>query len=152
MSHAPFTAVSAPPHTERNTHLNNLKTIRVFCEFQDKKPNFAPSKQETMEIKFEEDYLREIYYEGKAHNKKYRFQPQIIKKFIRVIDLMASLNRIEDFYRYKTLHYETLVGDKKDRESVKVNDQYRIEFRSEIIGDEEQITICNILELSNHYK
>ena len=31
-----------------------------------------------MEIIFEEDYLRELYYEGKAHNKKYRFQPQII--------------------------------------------------------------------------
>ncbi len=105
-----------------------------------------------MEITFEEDYLRELYYDGKAHNKKYRFQPQIIKKYIRVIDLMESLNSTEDFYRYKALHYEALVGDKKDRESVKVNDQYRIEFRSEVINNERKITICNILELSNHYK
>ena len=105
-----------------------------------------------MEITFEEDYLRELYYEGKAHNKKYRFQPQIIKKYVRVIDLMASLNSTEDFYRYKALHYEVLVGDKKDRESVRVNDQYRIEFHSEVVGNEKQITICNILELSNHYK
>ena len=105
-----------------------------------------------MEITFEEDYLRELYYEGKAHNKKYRFQPQIIKKYVRVIDLMASLNSTEDFYRYKALHYEALVGDKKDRESVRVNDQYRIEFHSEVVGNERQITICNILELSNHYK
>ena len=52
-----------------------------------------------MEIRFEEDYLRELYYEGKAHNKKYRFQPQIIKKYIRVIDLMESLSCTEDFYR-----------------------------------------------------
>ena len=105
-----------------------------------------------MEITFEEDYLRELYYEGKAHNKKYCFQPQIIKKYVRVIDLMASLNSTEDFYRYKALHYEALVGDKKDRESVRVNDQYRIEFHSEVVGNEKQITICNILELSNHYK
>ena len=105
-----------------------------------------------MEITFEEDYLRELYYEGKAHNKKYRFQPQIIKKYVRVIDLMASLNSTEDFYRYKALHYEALVGDKKNRESVRVNDQYRIEFHSEVVGSEKQITICNILELSNHYK
>ena len=103
-----------------------------------------------MEITFEEDYLRELYYEGKAHNKKYRFQPQIIKKYVRVIDLMASLNSTEDFNRYKALHYEALVGDKKDRESVRVNDQYRIEFHSEVVGNEKQITICNILELSNH--
>ena len=105
-----------------------------------------------MDITFEEDYLRELYYEGKAHNKKYRFQPQIIKKYVRVIDLMASLNSTEDFYRYKALHYEVLVGDKKDRESVRVNYQYRIEFHSEVVGNEKQITICNILELSNHYK
>lgn len=105
-----------------------------------------------MEITFAEDYLRELYYEGKAHNKKYRFQPQIIKKFIRVLDLMETLKSTEDFYRYKALHYEALVGDKKDRESVKVNDQYRIEFHSEVIDNERKITICNILELSNHYK
>ena len=65
---------------------------------------------------------------------------------------MASVDCTEDFYRFKALHYEALVGDKKDRESVKVNDQYRIEFRSEIINSEKKITICNILELSNHYK
>lgn len=126
----------------------------MFAFFANVKLNTYLCKHKTkeMEIKFEEDYLRELYYEGKAHNKKYRFQPQIIKKYIRVIDLMESLSCTEDFYRYKSLHYEALIGDKKDRESVKVNDQYRIEFRSEVIGNEKEITICNILELSNHYR
>lgn len=105
-----------------------------------------------MEINFEEDYLRELYYEGKAHDKKHRFQPQVVRKYIRVIDLMESLDSTEDFYRYTALHYEALTGDKKGRESVRVNGQYRIEFRSEVIGGEKKITICNILELSNHYK
>lgn len=105
-----------------------------------------------MEITFAEDYLRELYYDGKTHSKKYRFQPQIVKKYIRVIDLMESLSKTEDLYRYKALHYEALTGDKKGRESVRVNDQYRIEFHSEVIDDERTITICNILELSNHYK
>lgn len=105
-----------------------------------------------MEITFAEKYLQELYYEGKTSNKKYRFQPQIIRKYIRVIDLIESLNRVEDFYKYKSLHYETLIGDKKGRESVRVNDQYRIEFKSEMVEGEELITICNILELSNHYK
>lgn len=105
-----------------------------------------------MEIRFEQGYLSELYYKGKAHDKKHRFQPQIVKKYIRVIDLMESLESTEDLYRFKALNYERLVGDKNDRESVRVNDQYRIEFRSEIIGTERHITICNILELSNHYK
>jgi proteic killer suppression protein len=105
-----------------------------------------------MEITFEEEYLKELYYDGKAHDKKHRFQPQIIRKYIRVIDLMESLNSVEDLYRYTSLHYEVLLGDKKGRESVRVNDQYRIEFCSYIEGKESKITICNILELSNHYK
>lgn len=104
-----------------------------------------------MEIRFEEDYLIRLYYEGKAHDKKHRFQLQIVKRYVRVIDLMESLDSTEDLYRFNALHYEKLVGDKKGRESVKVNDQYRIKFRSEIVGNKNQITICNILELSNHY-
>lgn len=105
-----------------------------------------------MEIRFEQDYLRELFYNGKASDKKHRFQPQIVRKYIKVLNLMESLDRVEDFYRFKALHYEALIGDKKDRESVKVNDQYRIEFRSEVVQGEATITICNILELSNHYK
>lgn len=44
---------------------------------------------------------------------------------------------------------DTLSGDKKGTESVRVNDQYRIEFKS---SESEGITICSITELSNHYK
>ena len=105
-----------------------------------------------MEITFEQDYLRELFYEGRAKDKKHRFQPQIVRKYIKVLNLMESLDSTQDLYRFISLHYETLVGDKAGRESVRVNDQYRIEFRSETVGKERLITICNILELSNHYK
>ena len=50
------------------------------------------------------------------------------------------------------LHYEKLVGDKKGISSVKVNDQYRIEFTEETEDGKQIATICNITELSNHYK
>lgn len=105
-----------------------------------------------MEITFEQDYLRELFYEGRAKDKKHRFQPQIVRKYIKVLNLMESLDSTQDLYRFASLHYEKLVEDKAGRESVRVNDQYRIEFRSEIVGKERLITICNILELSNHYK
>lgn len=65
---------------------------------------------------------------------------------------MNSLNSTEDMYRFTSLHYEKLVVDKVGRESVRVNDQYRIEFRSEIKSGERIVSVCNILELSNHYK
>ena len=54
--------------------------------------------------------------------------------------------------KYNALHYEKLVGDKAGLSSLRVNDQYRIEFE-EIVQENEVIaTICNITELSNHYK
>jgi len=102
-----------------------------------------------MEIVFEKEYLRDLFYEGKTHDKQHRFQPQIIRKYIRVINILDSVERVEDLYRYVALHYEKLQGDKEGLESVRVNDQYRIEFYTSESGE---ITICNIVELSNHYK
>ena len=38
-----------------------------------------------MEIIFDKEYLRDLYITGKA-DKKHRFQPQIIRKYIRFDD------------------------------------------------------------------
>ncbi len=102
-----------------------------------------------MEIKFEKDYLRELFYDGVASDKQHRFQPQIVRKYVKVVNTLDSVEKVSDLYRYRALHYEKLIGDKKGLESVRVNDQYRIEFKS---SESEGITICNIIELSNHYK
>ena len=110
---------------------------------------FAGKCAKTMEIKFEKDYLRELFYDGVAKDKKHRYQPQIVRKYVRVVNILDSVDKIEDLYRYHALHYEALSGDKKGTESVRVNDQYRIEF---ISSESEGITICSITELSNHYK
>lgn len=105
-----------------------------------------------MEIKFEKKYLEELYLNGKTSDKKHRFQPQIIAKYRKTIDLLESLTVVEDLYRYHSLHYEVLVGDKAGMESVQVNDQYRIEFKTTKVVSEIVVTLCNIIELSNHYK
>lgn len=105
-----------------------------------------------MEITYDKEYLSDLYYKGKTDDKKHRFQPPIIKKYIRVIDILKSAEKIEDLYRLNSLNYEVLVGDKKGLESVRVNDQYRIEFKSNTIVNETIVTICNILDLTNHYK
>ena len=105
-----------------------------------------------MDIKFDKKYLEELYLKGKTSDKKHRFQPQIIRKYRKTIDLLESLASVEDLYRYHSLHYEVLTGDKVGLESVRVNDQYRIEMKTEKIGTEIVATVCNIIELSNHYE
>ncbi len=105
-----------------------------------------------MKVTFEKDYLRELYENGKASDKRHRFQEQIVKKYIRVVDLMVELANVMELARYGGLHYEHLHGDKKGTSSVRVNNQYRIEFR-EIVEEGKTIAeIVNITELSNHYK
>lgn len=105
-----------------------------------------------MDVIFEEDYLSEMYLTGKTTDKKHRFQPEIIRKYIRVIDLMIDQPDTAVLARYNSLNYEKLKGDKDGISSVRVNDQYRIEFVEKTVDDQTIATICNIIELSNHYK
>ena len=104
-----------------------------------------------MTVTFEHDYLKELFEKGKVSGKKYRFQPQIIKAYQKVIRILLNVSVIEDLWKFKSLHFEALVGDRKGRSSVKINNQYRLEF--EVIKNDEDIllTICNVLEISNHY-
>ena len=108
-----------------------------------------PETNDVMEITFEQDYLRELYYDGEAKDKQHRYQPNIVKKYVRVVNILDSVDKAVDLYRYRALRYEKLMGDKAGLESVRVNDQYRIEFKTSATGS---ITICNITELSKHYK
>ena len=105
-----------------------------------------------MEIKFDKEYLRELFENGKATEKKYRFQPQIISKYQKTVVLLRSLSQEEDLYRYNGLNYEALHGDKEGLGSVRINDQYRIELKTTKIVTQTVVTICTFIELSNHYK
>lgn len=49
-----------------------------------------------MEIRFEKKYLEELYLTGKTSDKKHRFQPQIIAKYRKTVDLLESLTTVED--------------------------------------------------------
>ena len=105
-----------------------------------------------MEVYFDKDYLFELYTTGKASDKKHRFQPQIVKKYVQVIKHMTSLDDVNGLMKYGSLHYEHLRGDKEGISSVRVNDQYRIEFIESFEDGKNVASICNITELSNHYK
>ena len=105
-----------------------------------------------MEINFDKIYLQELYEVGKTSDKKYRFQPQIVAKYQKTIAIMKSVSRVEDLFLYNGLQYKVLQGDKEGIESVRVNDQYRVEFTTKRVVSETVLTICNIIELSNHYK
>ena len=102
-------------------------------------------------VTFDQRYLKELYDEGKTTDKKHRFQPDIVKRYQQRIKTLESAPRIETLFQIKALNYEVLSGDKAGISSIRVNDKYRIEFTVSLL-DNPIVTICNILELSNHYK
>ncbi len=104
-----------------------------------------------MIVTFEYEYLRHLYEEGKSHDKKHRYQPEIVRRYQKAINFLKGSSSIEDLWKIRSLNYEILRGDKAGISSVRVNDQYRVEFT--VTKNEEQsiLTICNIIELSNHY-
>ena len=105
-----------------------------------------------MKVFFNEEYLERLYTEGDSGTKKYRYQPQVVRGYQKGVKYLIQARRKEDLFPFKSLHFEALHGDKEGRFSIKANDQYRIEFTMTETEDEPIVTICTIIELSNHYK
>ena len=104
-----------------------------------------------MIVIFTKKYLRDLYTKGECTHKKYRFQPEIVSKYIRVIALMLSQENVLGLMKYGSLHYEHLHGDNEGLSSVRVND-HRIEFSERVEDGKTIASIVNIEELSKHYK
>lgn len=104
-----------------------------------------------MIVEFEEEYLRDLYTIGVSNDKKRRYRIDVIKRYKRRIDYLKWASRKEDLFRINSLNFEALKGNKVGRFSIRVNDQYRIEFTMRETTEEPILTICNIVELSNHY-
>ena len=104
-----------------------------------------------MQIVFTQGFLSDLYYD-QSTDKKHRFQPEVVKKYIKVVNILKQAKAVEDLFPFNSLNYERLSGNKVGIESVRVTDKYRLEFKTETIGEQVKVTICNLLDLSNHYQ
>ncbi len=104
-----------------------------------------------MVVIFGQTYLRELFQSGRSSDKKHRFQPDIIRRYQKRVEMLMAAPSAETLYKFNSLNFEALTGDKSGRYSIRVNDKYRIEFTLAADGDKPMLTICNIVELSNHY-
>ena len=86
----------------------------------------------------------------KSHEYR-RFPKDIVNRFIKVVSYIKAVNRIEELFLIKSLHYEKKKGDLKGMDTVWINDQYRLLFRSS--PDEKGIIVnALIIEISKHYE
>ena len=106
-----------------------------------------------MKVEYEKTYLQELYETGKTTEKKYRFQPQVINGYVKCVKALEKATRMEDLFLVKSLNYHKLEGDKKGLSSLRVNDQYRLEFR-EICNPNNilEVEVCSLKDITNHYQ
>ncbi len=105
-----------------------------------------------MHIEFEKEYLRELLETGRTPDKKHRFQPEVIRGYIKCVRHLCAARCVEDLFPIRSLNYEMLKGDKVGISSVRINLQYRLEFTVSQRGNDEVIIVCNLIDISNHYK
>jgi proteic killer suppression protein len=106
-----------------------------------------------MKVEFEKKYLRELYETGKTADKKHRYQPQVINGYLKCVKSLIKVVRMEDLFLINSLNYQKLKGNKQGLSSVRINDQYRLEFR-EITNSNDTlyVEICSLVDITNHYK
>lgn len=103
-----------------------------------------------MLVSFADDYLEKLYHQQNLTGKP-RYDQSVVEVYIRRIDQLIAAEDSNELRQFKSLHFEALSGDKKGLYSVRVNRQYRIEFRLNYDAGE-RIEIVTIEKLSNHYR
>lgn len=106
-----------------------------------------------MEIKFQKVYLADLYIGKVKSYKEYKSNPQLVKQYVKTINTLKSVTRIEQLYQIKSLQYEKKEGDLKGVSAVYVNKQYRILFNEVAsASDDLKIEVLEIEDLSKHYE
>ncbi len=105
-----------------------------------------------MLIEFDKEYLSELFEKGKTSDKKHRFQPEVVRAYRKAILLLMAVRKVTELFAFNGLNYEVLEGDKKGLSSVRLNKKYRLEFTTREEEGEQILTICTVIDISNHYK
>lgn len=99
---------------------------------------------------FATEYLEKLYHQQKLPGKP-KYDQKIIDVYIRRVDQFIAADNSNELRGLRSLHFEALKGDKQGLHSVRVNEQYRIEFRLSY-DQVERIEIALVEDLSNHYR
>jgi proteic killer suppression protein len=105
-----------------------------------------------MEILFQTQLLADLYEGKKVNDKRFKSNPILVKQYVKTVNKLLALSRIEEMYVLTSLNYEKLSGDREGQSSVRINDQFRLIF-IEILSETEPIHVemLSLEEISNHY-
>lgn len=102
-----------------------------------------------MEFKFKDKNLFDLYTKGTS--RKYRFEKNVIKNFVTRIASIENANTIFDLRKPPSMRFEKLEGY-QNRFSIRINDQFRLEFDIDFEDENKTKGKVEILTISKHYK
>jgi proteic killer suppression protein len=103
-----------------------------------------------MRVIIEDDYLAQLYKNGKSAGKP-KYNNDIELGFIKRVIQIQEARSTNDLRAIKSLHFEKLSGKFEGKYSIRVNKAFRVIFRIEKDGENARLEIICIEELSNHY-
>lgn len=104
-----------------------------------------------MEIRFENEEIREFILSGKANDRpysKWRSNRQLRLDLDKVMRILAIVDNCSELQSYKALHYEQLKYDRSGQSSVRLG--FKTKFRL-IFTELNDGIVINIIEISEHY-
>jgi proteic killer suppression protein len=101
-----------------------------------------------MQVTFGDERLQALYRTGKS--RKGKLPAELIKKFCLRVQILESAENIYDLRNPVSLNFEKMKGH-ESRFSLRLNDQYRLEF--EIVFEDDARTRGRVIvmKLSDHY-
>ena len=123
----------------------------MFAKFANikKKLYLCSGFANSMDVVFQKNYLSDLYYTGKTSDKQHRFQPEVVRKYVRVVGILEAVSRMEDLFRFNSLNFEALDNGYY---SVRMDYHYRLVFQMEAKPGEVLLSICKLEDITNHYK
>jgi toxin HigB-1 len=103
-----------------------------------------------MRVTFSDLYYEHLY-EGKPVKGKPKFPPEVIRQFFKKVKILQQTARSPDLLLMNSLNFEELKGDKQGTYSIRLNKQFRLEFKL----TNEEITLTEIViigRISKHYE
>ena len=106
-----------------------------------------------MDISFNNQLLIDLYEGKKITDKQFRSNPALTKQYVKTVNKLKSVQKVEQLFQYVGLNYEKLKGNLKGYSSVRINNQYRLIFE-EVASENEPfaIVLFKLEEISNHYE
>lgn len=99
-----------------------------------------------------EPYLEQLYTGQPCADKRFKSNPALVKQVQKTIRFIATTPSFSSLQQIRSLNLEVLSGDRSGYWSARINDQYRLIFRTEPIGVEpKEITTIILTEITNHY-